>query len=405
MFFRRWPLWIQATLFTFAVILVSVSALAWANIRQQRLLLQSKEKERARILAESVAQALPRPLYSLDLMGVRAEIIPLARQEDILYAQVCGPDAEPLATAWHEVGVPGEAVSKEVVLQAIQERRTIIRRTSARLDVVAPVVFVDQVVGTLNIGFSHAPMREALMETARRTGAVTTAILVLSLMGIIGVTRYLSAPLEKLTVAAREVGRGNLDYQVPMGGTGELYTLSEAFQQMVKELRASYQELEERRQELEASLEEQRRLSETVRELSTPVVPLMEGVIALPLVGHIDQERGLQIRRALLEGIDRHRASLVLLDITGVAVVDAQVTEHLLRAIRAVRLLGAECLLTGVRPQVAKTLARQRITLEEVTTCRSLQEGITLALQRLGQWPPLVSQSSAPPRKLQGGLR
>lgn len=118
-----------------------------------------------------------------------------------------------------------------------------------------------------------------------------------------------------------------------------------------------------------------------LRELSTPLVPLFAGVLAMPLIGTIDAARAEQILHTLLEGVAAQHARVAILDITGVRLVDAQVAEALLNAARAVRLLGTEVILTGIRAEVAQTLVHIGADLSDLTTRSTLQSGIALALK------------------------
>lgn len=119
----------------------------------------------------------------------------------------------------------------------------------------------------------------------------------------------------------------------------------------------------------------------TVRELSTPLIPITDMVVIMPLIGAIDSQRAQQIMETLLDGVERQRATLAIVDITGVQVVDTQVADALIRAAQAVRLLGAQVMLTGIQPQIAQTLVQLGIDLSGIITRSSLQDGIVTALK------------------------
>ncbi|KYF60748.1 PAS domain-containing protein [Sorangium cellulosum] len=129
----------------------------------------------------------------------------------------------------------------------------------------------------------------------------------------------------------------------------------------------------------------QRELLDVIQELSTPVIPVHEGILVVPLVGTIDSARGARLLEMLLQGIQRHRAETVLIDITGVPVLDADVADRLLQATRAASLLGATCVLVGASPDVARTFVAQGIDLGNLLTQRDLQAGIRRALARQGK--------------------
>jgi rsbT co-antagonist protein RsbR len=117
-----------------------------------------------------------------------------------------------------------------------------------------------------------------------------------------------------------------------------------------------------------------------IRELSTPLMPLADGVVAIPLVGTIDSGRAQQIMETLLDGVSQHQARVAILDITGVQVVDTQIANTLVQAAQAVRLLGASVVITGIRPDVAQTLVHLGVDLGHIVTRGSLQGGIAYAL-------------------------
>jgi len=119
----------------------------------------------------------------------------------------------------------------------------------------------------------------------------------------------------------------------------------------------------------------------TLRELSTPLIPLADGVLVVPLIGSLDAERAQQILEALLEGVMAQHAHTVIVDITGVRIIDELVARALVQAARATRLLGATILLTGLRAEVAQALVRVGADLGDVTTLGTLQAGIAHALK------------------------
>lgn len=134
--------------------------------------------------------------------------------------------------------------------------------------------------------------------------------------------------------------------------------------------------------EMNRALEEQKRLLETIQALSTPIVPISEEILILPLVGSIDTRRAGQIMESLLEGINHYQAETVIIDITGVPVVDTSVANHLLQAAQAARLLGAQVILVGISPEIAQTIVELGIDLSDVVTRRNLQQGIAYAMEK-----------------------
>jgi anti-anti-sigma regulatory factor len=120
----------------------------------------------------------------------------------------------------------------------------------------------------------------------------------------------------------------------------------------------------------------------TIRELTTPLLPIARGVVAMPLVGMIDEARAQQIIEVLLEGITRHGASAAILDITGVRVVDTHVAHALVQAAQAASLLGTRVVLTGMSPAIARTLVDLGADLQSVATVGTLEAGIAWAVRQ-----------------------
>jgi rsbT co-antagonist protein RsbR len=119
-------------------------------------------------------------------------------------------------------------------------------------------------------------------------------------------------------------------------------------------------------------------------ELSTPVVTLWEGILAIPLIGTLDSERTQVVMESLLERIVETGASIAIIDITGVPTVDTLVAQHLLKTVGAARLMGAECIISGIRPQIAQTIVHLGVDLGDVATKSSLAAAFVLALGRTG---------------------
>lgn len=119
-----------------------------------------------------------------------------------------------------------------------------------------------------------------------------------------------------------------------------------------------------------------------LRELSTPLMPIADGVVAMPIIGAIDTMRAQQIMEALLQGIAEHSADIAILDITGVKVVDTQVAGALIRAAQAARMLGAQIVLTGISPEIAQTLVHIGAEMREMVAKPTLQQGIAYALSQ-----------------------
>jgi PAS domain S-box-containing protein len=152
------------------------------------------------------------------------------------------------------------------------------------------------------------------------------------------------------------------------------------------------QRVDERTAELRQSLEERERLQQEVidaqklalQELSTPIIPIVDRILVMPLIGTIDTRRARDIMRTLLAGIREHRAKVVILDVTGVPIVDSGVANHLNKTIQAARLKGARTIVTGISDEVAETIVDLGIDWTWVETLSDLQTGLLVALDSLG---------------------
>lgn len=157
------------------------------------------------------------------------------------------------------------------------------------------------------------------------------------------------------------------------------------------DLRHSEEQIQARSQELQSTIGElrqtsemQRRLIETVRTLSAPAVPVLQGILIMPLSGQIDSERAQRILRNLLSGIEDYEAKVAIIDITAVPVVDTAVAQHLIRAAQAASLMGCRPVLVGIRPEIAQVVVELGIDMSGMVTFSDLQSGVEYALGKLG---------------------
>ena len=126
------------------------------------------------------------------------------------------------------------------------------------------------------------------------------------------------------------------------------------------------------------------RQQQELLELSTPVVKLWDGILALPMIGTLDSARTQVVMESLLQKIVETESQMAIIDITGVPTVDTLVAQHLLKTVTALRLMGADCIISGVRPQIAQTIVHLGVDLQGVTTKANLADALALALKRSG---------------------
>jgi anti-anti-sigma regulatory factor len=148
---------------------------------------------------------------------------------------------------------------------------------------------------------------------------------------------------------------------------------------LVDSLTAQQGALREQQETLRAAYERERALADTIRELGSPVIPLLPRVLLVPLIGAIGTDRAQQIVEVVLEGVQRHQAHTVLLDVTGVPLVDTQVAGALVRVAQAAGLLGSQVIMVGIRPEMAQSIVALGIELRNI----GAQPSLAAALQQI----------------------
>jgi rsbT co-antagonist protein RsbR len=168
--------------------------------------------------------------------------------------------------------------------------------------------------------------------------------------------------------------------------------LETAFMIFVKELGAAKGALTEAlakhetaNRELEAKLETIERQQAAIRELSTPIIEVWAGVLCLPVVGIVDSQRSAEMTETLLEMIVVKQARTAIVDITGIDVMDTKTADHFIKMAKAVRLLGADCILSGINPGIAQTLTHIGVDLTGVRTMRNLRDALQFHLRETQQ--------------------
>jgi rsbT co-antagonist protein RsbR len=179
-------------------------------------------------------------------------------------------------------------------------------------------------------------------------------------------------------VALADVGSG--DYSVRLESTfpesHPLGALCAGINEMIGSLAEEQQRGEKYRKELEEKLATIERQREAIRELSTPIMEVWDKILCLPIVGVIDSMRSAEMTDALLRAVVSSGAHSVIIDITGIEIMDTRTADHFVRMAKAVGLLGANCVLTGINPQIAQTIVHMGIDMAGVRTHRSMRDAL-----------------------------
>lgn len=183
---------------------------------------------------------------------------------------------------------------------------------------------------------------------------------------------------EVLSVAAC----GDLDVQIELEDEeDELVAVETGVNLLIADMGEQVKETQERNKELEKIKEA---LEQANKELSTPIIRIWDRVLVLPLIGTVDTRRSTELTESLLTTIATTQSKIAILDITGVPTVDSAVANHLLKTVASVKLLGAECVITGIKPEVAQTIVHLGVDLSGVETLSNLAEGLKWAFRKLG---------------------
>jgi rsbT co-antagonist protein RsbR len=217
----------------------------------------------------------------------------------------------------------------------------------------------------------------------------------------------LQSVIEALSYASVDEFDSCLDLLQRHTEKDEFSELETAFSIFVRELGEAKAELnralaqqESINRELEGKLETIEMQQAAIRELSTPIIEVWAGVLCLPVVGIVDSQRSAEMTETLLETIVAKQARMAIVDITGIDVMDTKTADHFIKMARAVRLLGAECIVSGINPGIAQTLTHIGVDLTGVRTLRSLRDALQLYLRETEQLV-IQQQHSAIARKVE----
>jgi rsbT co-antagonist protein RsbR len=193
-----------------------------------------------------------------------------------------------------------------------------------------------------------------------------------------GVSEEIAERIAGMLMALSDVAEGNFEVklEVDLPDHDPMGALTVAINQMTQALADAKIESARSQRELEEKLNLIERQKLAMRELSTPIIEVWDGVLCLPVVGVIDTVRSTEMTEALLRSVVEKKAACTIIDITGIEVMDTRTADHFLRMAKAVRLLGARCVLTGINPNIAQTIVHMGVDLAGLECHRSLRDAL-----------------------------
>ena len=180
----------------------------------------------------------------------------------------------------------------------------------------------------------------------------------------------------KVAEAIADASIGDFSSQIEIKEKDKFTDVEMGINLMIQSLKAEQEKTEQAFEELQHKVDTIQKQQLAIQELSTPVIEIWDKVITLPVIGIVDSKRSEEMMESLLDKVVKTQSKCVIIDITGVDVVDTKTADHFIKMVKAVRLLGAECIITGINPDIAQTLTSIGVDMTQIKTMRSLQNGL-----------------------------
>jgi anti-anti-sigma factor len=404
MLFARLRLSTQLLILTVGTALLVIVLLVGMAVFQTSTVVRQEGDQRLSALTQATSDLVTPSLVAQDTDGIQRILTAVVREEGLDRAFVFSPDGAIVASQRSEQGDEEElsADDQDFAMEALRADQINTRDDSDNLvDIAVPIHANGQAVGVL-LGQSSTSdaLDELVGTTLPQMSAAGLGVALLAGLVALVTARYIAAPLRKLSLAAVAVGQGQLETLPKVRGSAEVSALADAFGQMVEDLRSTREVVAEQQRSLETRVRERtadlertlaelressnvrEQLSATVRGLASPVVPVLDGILVMPLIGVIDTQRAGLLTNTLLHAVQQHHAKMVILDVTGVPIIDTQVARTLLNAARSVKLLGTQTILVGLRPELAQTIVGLGLDLSGLITQADLQSGVSYAMRQ-----------------------
>ena len=406
--FGRFRLTTQLTFLVIAPTLIALALVVFFLLTRAQTIVEDAIIARNLQLLETTARQLVQPARESDIVAARAIMAPLPHPGSIRRLALYSRNGLFLDQAIaSDIPIGQRGGDEDLVREAIASGRVVERRTPRLITLVASVRDPEQAEGSVGVLVIDLPLddiEQGLQHLRQLALVVAVPIVLVMALAAWAIARYTAGPIQSLTRAAAAFGRGELSTPVEVRRGGELGVLADALRTMARGLHSSRAQIEAQNQaleqrvaertadlegalvELRTSIGEREQLSATIQELSSPVLPVFEGILVMPLVGAITGERANLLINSLLHAIEQHRADFVIMDVTGVPIIDTQVAQALLQASDAARLLGTRTILAGLRPELAQTIVGLGLDLSALVTQADLRSGVVYAMrQRRGR--------------------
>lgn len=395
------------------VVLILVNDVAVTNYRANTLALTSTTIPRQRLLNElelQESQVIAETLHTLvardnENNQQRTEAITRLRatlsQFSELIKQSNGDQQKELAQLGSVAGQVNNVIGFSDAVVTLQQRGEPVDIQAVFEQMSQLNENVDRTLGAFE-ALLNERNQQVIGEAQTDPLVITRVLAILALLTVVVLFVFLmytvAKPIHTLRGATLQVAAGDYTQQVDASGADEIGDLGRAFNTMVERVSQQQNALQQQivqantaRAEAERSrvalaeqlstIEQQRAV---IRDMSVPILPLSQAAMVMPLVGALDSARLAVVQEQALQAIEETSARYLILDITGVPIIDTEVAQGLIRTVQAARLLGAEVMLTGIRPEVAQTIVGLGIHLGEIVTSSSLQNSVTHVLRRLG---------------------
>jgi anti-anti-sigma regulatory factor/HAMP domain-containing protein len=399
---RQHSLAVKLTLIMAIVVLITVALVTLISIQREQQSYRSELQSHAGLLLDTLASASADRLYRLDHAFLSDLMTNLSANRIVVAGRIYDGQGRVIADAYQ----PDESFGSQpdpLGQRLLASAGPMFEWQSGQLLAGRAVIAGSDRLGAISVGLSTAPLNDKMAAVRNQGIAVGLAAAIAGALLALLVSRSISGPLRVLTTATKRLADGDLTQVITVRNGDELATLATSFNSMARSLEARISaeqaarteaerlqriELENRHTleqtlaELRESIAAREQLSATIRELSSPVIPVLEGILVMPLIGVIDSERAALLLNSLLTAIEQRGARVVIMDVTGVPIIDTQVARSLLHAADAARLLGTQTVLVGLRPELAQTIVGLGLNLSNLITRADLQSGLIYAMSR-----------------------